>query len=124
MAREVRIAILGDSKDFSRAVSSANRDADRLTGSLDRVGGGVSRLAKTMAIGAAGIAVAGFALGKSFVDEAIEAQKVGKQTDAVIKSMGGSSKVTAKHVADLAEEQSELAGVDDELIQAGENVLL
>jgi hypothetical protein len=58
------------------------------------------------------------------VDEAREAIKVGQQTDAVIKSTGGSAGITAKHIGDLANKLSLVAGVDDELIQQGENVLL
>lgn len=58
------------------------------------------------------------------IGEAREAIKVGQLTDAVIKSTGASAGVTAGHVGDLANKLSSLAGVDDELIQAGENVLL
>lgn len=120
MAREVRVAILGDSKDFSRAVSSANRDAGKLEGAFSKIGG----IAKKAAIGLGVVGVGAVAVGKSFVDAAYESQKVTKQTEAVIKSMGGASKVTADQVADLAAKISLKTGVDDELIQSGQNILL
>lgn len=68
----------------------------------------------------AGIAVAL----KGAITEGREAIKVGKQTNAVIKSTGGAARVSAKEVSRLAEQLSVKAGVDDELIQSGENLLL
>jgi hypothetical protein len=56
--------------------------------------------------------------------EAREAQKVGALTTQVIKSTGGAAKVTAAHVGDLANAISKKAGIDDEAIQSGENLLL
>lgn len=53
-----------------------------------------------------------------------ESENVLQQTDAVLKSTGNSANVTAKQVADLADALSAKAGVDDEVIQAGENMLL
>ena len=47
-----------------------------------------------------------------------------QQTDAVLKSTGGAAKVTAGHVGTLADSISRVSGVDDEVIQAGENMLL
>lgn len=78
-----------------------------------------------------GGAMAGFAaLGqatqffKGAIEEATEAAKVGAQTEAVIKSTGGAAKVSAKQIGDLAGVLSAKAGIDDELIQSGANVLL
>jgi hypothetical protein len=58
------------------------------------------------------------------VDEGREAVKVGAQTRAVIKSTGGVARVTEKHVGRLAGQLSRLAGVDDEIVQGGANILL
>lgn len=58
------------------------------------------------------------------VDEAIEAQKVERQTAAVLKSTGGAAGVTSKQITKYATELSKLAGIDDETIQASENMLL
>lgn len=53
-----------------------------------------------------------------------EAENVLQQTDAVLKSTGHSANVTAKEIASLSDALSLKAGVDDEVIQAGENMLL
>lgn len=76
-----------------------------------------------LAIGAAGIGglVETF---KGFYSEAVEAQKAGAQTAAVIKSTGGVAGVSAKQIGDLAGSISNKVGVDDEAIQSGENLLL
>jgi hypothetical protein len=61
---------------------------------------------------------------KDSVGEAREAQKVGAQTAQTIKTTGGAAKVSAKHVGDLATAISTKAGIDDEAIQTGANLLL
>ena len=124
MAREVRVAILGDARDFSRAVDSANRDAGRLDGAFGRVAGGAGRMAGAVALGAAGVAVAGGAMAISFIQAAEESQQVTRQTDAVLRSMGATAWTTADQVARLSTTLSNQTGIDDELIQSGQNVLL
>jgi hypothetical protein len=71
----------------------------------------------------AGAAALGSFLRAAF-DEAQEAKKVGAQVNAVIKSTGGVANVSAGHVLNLATSLSNVAGVDDELVASGENVLL
>ena len=56
--------------------------------------------------------------------EARESEKVGKTTAQIIKATGGAAKVSAGQVGALAESLSEKAGVDDEVIQTGANMLL
>lgn len=56
--------------------------------------------------------------------ELAEGQKVAAQTGAVLKSTGGIANVTAADVGRLAQSQSRLTGIDDELIATGENLLL
>lgn len=58
------------------------------------------------------------------VDAARESIAVSKQTEAVIKSTGKAAGVSAKQVGNLATSLSKMAGVDDEVIQKGENLLL
>lgn len=60
---------------------------------------------------------------KGSIAEAREAQKVGAQTAAVIKSTGGAAGLTAKQFGALATATSLKTGIDDEQIQAGENML-
>jgi phage-related protein len=55
---------------------------------------------------------------------AAESRKIAALTEQVIRSTGGSAKVTADQVGDLAESLAAKTGVDDELIQSGANVLL
>jgi hypothetical protein len=80
---------------------------------------------KTMAKAGALLGAAGLAAGikKSF-DEFRQAEKVTRQTEAVLKSTAGAAKVTAKEVENLAQAISMKAGIDDEAIQSGENLLL
>jgi acid phosphatase family membrane protein YuiD len=61
---------------------------------------------------------------KDMISEATEAQKVGAQTAAVLKSTGGAANVTAKQIGALATAISNKVGIDDEAIQSGANLLL
>lgn len=58
------------------------------------------------------------------VAEGRESVRIGKQTAAVIKSTGGAARVSEKQAGRLANTLKRLSGVDDELIQGSENVLL
>jgi phage-related minor tail protein len=58
------------------------------------------------------------------IAEARESEKVGKTTAQVIKATGGAAKVSAEQVGDLAQAISEKAGMDDEAVQTGANLLL
>jgi len=101
-------------------------------GGLKRAESQAKRSSKTFsALGAtvkgAGVLIgaAGLAKGVSTaVSEFREAQKVGAQTNAVLKSTGDAAKVTAKHVENLAGSISKKTGIDDETIQSSENMLL
>ncbi|MGI0148188.1 MAG: hypothetical protein ACREDF_01470, partial [Thermoplasmata archaeon] len=53
-----------------------------------------------------------------------ESENVLQQTEAVLKSTGGVANITAKQIADLSDAESQMAAVDDEVIQAGNNMLL
>jgi hypothetical protein len=58
------------------------------------------------------------------ISEARESIKVGKLTAAVLKSTGGAAHVSAKQLATSPTSLSNLTGIDDETVQAGENLLL
>jgi hypothetical protein len=62
-------------------------------------------------------------LGKA-VAEAREAEKVGRQTTQVIKTMGAESWTSAEGVAELSERISEKTAIDDEQIQSSANLML
>lgn len=92
------------------------------TGYSKGFGGAIKGLGAAIA----GVVVAGKALdflGDS-VGEAREAQKVAAATTQIIKSTGSAANVTADEVSSLAGALSAKAGVDDELIQTGANLLL
>lgn len=81
---------------------------------------GFTRGLKVAAAGLAALATGAVLAFREFE----EAENVLQQTEAVLRSTGGAAGVTAKEVADLADALSQKAGVDDEVIQAGQNMLL
>jgi hypothetical protein len=90
------------------------------------LGGGMTTAATGIVKGLGGVlAAAGtWRFLQGAVREAEEAARVGRLTEAVIRSTGGAAGVTAGQVEELAGNLSKVAGIDDELIQAGANVLL
>lgn len=99
------------------------------TGNLDKGLSGLSGRFSAVTSSLQGIAAAGAVVGavsffKGAIQEADEAARIGRKTEAVIKSTGQAAGITSNQVGKLAEKLSNLAGVDDEVIQQGENVLL
>lgn len=119
MARDgtVTVKITGDSKGLNDALN----DSD---GHLSKFGGKMGSVAKGIGAGFAGLGVAAVGFGVASVKAFMEAEEVAAQTGAVIKSTGGAAKVTAGDVDTLASSLAAMSGVDDELIAAGENLLL
>lgn len=90
-------------------------------GSLGDLAGG----ALTFGLGAAAAGIAGLGAGLGLaVSEAMGAQEVMSQTEAVIKSTGGAAGMTADAVAELAGSLSQNSRFSDDAIQSGENLLL
>jgi hypothetical protein len=87
-----------------------------------------SKFGAALKIGAAVAGAFALAKGADFlkgsIDEAREAQKVGAQTTAVLKSTGGAANITAKQIGDLSSAISKKVGIDDEAIQSSANLLL
>ena len=107
------------------------KTADLKKGMAEAEGASSSAGSKLKSMGRTALAVAGAAgLGalvatlKIGVDEFTQAAKVSAQTEAAIKATGGAAHVSAKHVEDLAHSLMEKSGIDDEVIQSGENLLL
>ena len=72
-----------------------------------------------------GAGIVGIALAaRSSIKELVQQQKVMAQTGAVLKSTGGAANVTKKQVTDLSAALLKKTGIDDEVIQSGENMLL
>lgn len=108
--RKLVVQIIGDASSLERALGKAS--------------GSFSRLAK-VGVGVATAGLAGLAATlKVGFDEFAESDRVSAQTRAVLRSTGGAAKVTAKEIESLAGSLSHMSGVDDELIQSGQNLLL
>ncbi|NUR48153.1 MAG: peptidoglycan DD-metalloendopeptidase family protein [Hamadaea sp.] len=99
---------------------SAEKAGKKGAGFGKGIGGGL----KIAAVGLAGIAAASAAGLGAFVKDAAESAKIGRLTEAVVKSTGGAAKITAAQVGDLATAISNKTGADDEAIQSGANMLL
>lgn len=124
-SRQIEVKIVGDSKDLSRAFSDASRSADKFGHS---VGGKLTTGLKTLAVAGA---AAGVAIGAAFaktvqvgVKSLMEHEEALAQTNAVLKSTGKSANVTAKDILTLSDALEKQTGIDDVLIQKGENLLL
>lgn len=117
MARKLEVEIVGDASSLQRALGQAQR----ATGGL---GGTLAKLGKVAAVGV-GAAFAGLgAVVARGMREVADAQQVSARTEAVLRSTGHAAGVTARQVEQLAGALSRKSGVDDEVIQAGQNVLL
>jgi hypothetical protein len=99
--------------------AKAQKSIDDLSSRMSKLGGTFSKIGTGVAVGA-GALVAGLGV---TIKAASESQKVAAQTAAVIKSTGDASQRTAKQMSDYAGKLSMISGVDDEVIQSGENLL-
>jgi hypothetical protein len=108
----------------SRTFDRVGRSASNTESTFHKVGRGMLAVGKAAAIGLAGGAVAGAFAFRKMNEEAREAERVGRLTEAIIKSTGGAAKISARQVAELAGSISNKTGIDDEAIQTGSNLLL
>lgn len=114
---QVVLTFAGDSKSLDSAFS-------KLQGQSDKTSSRFGTLAKGAKI-AAGVFLGGLAVGvKAGYDEMKDGLKIGAQTEAVLKSTGQAAGVTQKDVEKLSTALANKSGVDDDLIQSGQNVLL
>lgn len=119
--RKLEVDIIVDDKHASGAFRNIGREADTLGSRMSTLGAAGAR-ALSYGIGAAAVgAVYGI---KKSVDAAREANKVAEQTTAVIKSTGAAAHVSAAQVEGLSGAISRKAGIDDEAIQSGANLVL
>ena len=87
------------------------------------LGAAFQQLTGVSLTGAGAIAAVGMGL-KVAISEAIDAERAMSATNAVIKSTGGAAGMTADEIAKLANREKDLTGVDDAVVQGGENMLL
>jgi len=97
---------------------------------LDKAGTGLKKVNSAfqnitgVSLGAAGaLAAVGSAIGFS-VDAAMESEKVMAATQSVIRATGGAAGLSAEQISALAQAESELTSIDDEVVQGGMNMLL
>lgn len=106
--------------DLSKGADSAGKKAGKKAGSgfsrAFRVG--VVSIGATLGFTAITKAIGGF------VEEGREAERMTRLTNAALKSTKGVAHVTAAGIGALANRLSQATGVDDELIQSSENLLL
>ena len=95
-----------------------------MTAGLTKAQGSIAKFGTASNLAFAGAAVGIAAFGIAAVKAGMESQQVMAQTEAVLKSTGGSANVTATQISDLAEHLRDLSGVDDDVIQASSNLLL
>jgi hypothetical protein len=107
----LQAVLSADTRDFDRAMG-------RSQGKFKTFG-----KAAALGLGAAGVGAA-FAVLRTGFREMQEQQAVMAQTEAVLKSTGGTAKVSAGQIEALASALSRKSGVDDEAIQSGQNMLL
>lgn len=120
------LATLGiDTSDFHQGLSEASEATKSGVGgivdNLKKVGGAAVLGAVGLATAAVGTLGAGLGLA---VTEAMGAQEVMAQTQAVIESTGGAAGMTAEQIADMATSLSLQSRFSDDAIQTGQNLLL
>jgi hypothetical protein len=125
--RSVVLRFLSDTvglkKGFSE-VSTGAGETETVFGRLEGKLSGIGSSGIAAAAGFAGVATSVVAFATEAVKRLGEEQVAAAQTAAAIMSTGGAAQVTAGHVGTLATTLAKLSGVDDEVIQGGENLLL
>jgi hypothetical protein len=111
---------------FGRAAKSADKQGKRMARTFVSARTGVGGLrAGIVTTSAALFGGVGLISGvKLLYGEAREATLAGKATGAALESTGAKAWTSKKHIEGLAGSLSEMAGVDDEVIQKSENMLL
>jgi hypothetical protein len=113
------VHILGDDKDLIRAFRNSTNASQKFKVGMGSIfKGAVGFLAVQKGATLAGDAI------RAGIDEFTEATRVTAQTNAALKSTGGVANVTARQVQKLSGSLSRMSGIDDELVQQGENLLL
>lgn len=111
---------------FGRSARKTERDSKRMGRAWVGARAGIGPL-RAGIMSTSGALLGGFGLAAGFkkvYEEGREAQKVGRATDASIRSTGAGAWTTRKHIERLAEQTSVMAAKDDEVIQRSALMLL
>lgn len=113
-SREFQVRITGVDAGGKQVLTGFAAEAEAVGRKMQNVG-------KKMSIG---LTLPLMVAARAAFNEMESAQSTSAQTAATIKSTGGVANVTTRQVQDLSQALMEKAGVDDELIQSGANLLL
>jgi hypothetical protein len=123
--RKVEVAIVGDASSMVRAFRQADGAAGRFGKKGSKMGAiGMGLLAGGAAGAALAISQGLSAALQTGISEFSEAQKVSAQTAAALKSTGGAAGVTQQHIESMASSMQEATGLEDDMIQSSQNLLL
>lgn len=130
--QQARAELRGVRRDIDQTAASAARANDKAAVTSRRASAETAGLRKEQSRLAAGLKTSAGLIGAYggaralglLISESQEARKVTAQTNAVLKSTGGVSKVTRAEIEKLSAAMSRKAGVDDETVQQSENLLL
>ncbi len=121
MASTIKVEIIGDASGLSKAFGQAAGQASTFGDKLQAVGTKMVSAGKMLTIGLT-LPIVAFAAAS--VKALVEWEKIGAQTEAVIKSTGGAANVAAGDVRKYAEAIESVSGISAEAIASGENLLL
>lgn len=107
------VRFVGDTRDLSRS-------SVRVSKTL----GGVSKVGKGLAIGVAAVAGAVGVVAVQTTKDLMRVERLGAQTEAVIKATGGAAGRTRKQVDALSGRLERMSGAEAEVITEGQNMLL
>jgi hypothetical protein len=114
-----------DSTGYRREIKRAQKETKTAFGDLKKQTKGLRTAFKGIAAGlGAGMALGVGAIVREGTKKIMETERVIAQTNAVIKSTGAVAGVSAEQVRSLSNEISRKTSLDDEQIQAGQNLLL
>jgi hypothetical protein len=122
VANTITISILSKTNSFNAGIDSTSKKLTGFQKVTRGVGSTVAGFGKTF-IGAAGV-ISTVNLFKGFIADARESNKVGAITQAHIKSLGSEANITMPYIDKLANSMARYSGVEDEVIQTGQNTLI
>jgi hypothetical protein len=110
MARKLEIQIVGDTRDYERALAKASKD----TQGFGKTVGGMGQTAKLAAVAGIGAVTVGL---KKSADAAMEAEESQARMETALKSTGISYDKHKDQIDSVIQSTSKLAGLDDEELQ-------
>src|ERR1051326_2828273 len=113
-------------RNLSKELSVAETSAGRYTRGLFAATAASSGLFRAVSF-ASGAFLAGAIAGgviTSAVQKFADTARLAAQTAALLRATGGAANVSARQIANLADEEQRLTGISNDTVQASENVLL